>query len=180
MYSFRSIATLAFLALFGCGTDLAPSSSDQRPSVLCGTPGPHICQLAPNFTLTDSLGSSVTLSTVLSSPTTSGVVMYFTMWCPTCTADMSIMRDWIMPSYPNVTFFAVDYVSASPSQARDAEINNGFSGSGFIVLADTNRTVYGQYHATMGTTVVVDKNGVIMMNESFKSDKLQSTLAGLP
>jgi peroxiredoxin len=180
MYFFRFLVCLVLFALAGCGTDLAPSGADQRPSVQCGTTGPQVCQIAPDFTLSDSLGNTVTLSSVLSSPTTSGVVMYFTMWCSVCSTDMTLMRDWIIPIYPHVKFFAVDYVSSTVSQARSAEIDNGFDGSGFTVLADTNRDVYNRYNATMAATVVIDRNGVIMMNENYKSTKLQSVLAALP
>ncbi len=180
MYSFKLSICLFLLIFAGCGTDLVPSGKDQQPPVQCGTTGPQVCQIAPDFTLSDSLGNTVTLSSVLSSPTTSGVVMYFTMWCPTCTTDMTLMRDWIIPNYPNVRFFAVDYVSSSVANARDAEVSNGFEGSGFTVLADTNLDVYNLYGATMAATVVIDRNGVVRMNEIYKSAKLQSILASLP
>jgi hypothetical protein len=66
------------------------------------------------------------------------------------------------------------------ADARNAEVSNGYDGSGFIILADTQQTVLNLYKAAMGTTVVVDRNGVIMMNENYKSAKLQSVLAALP
>jgi hypothetical protein len=101
------------------------------------------------------------------------------MWCPVCDTDMTNMRS-IMPAFPYVTFLVADYVSGTVADARNAEVSNGYAGSGFIILADTQQTVLNLYNATMGTTVVIDRNGVIMMNESYKSDKLQSVLAGLP
>jgi peroxiredoxin len=163
--------------LASCGTDLLPSGTDKRPPVQCGSVGPNVCQNAPDFTLSDSLGTSVTMSTSLAS--SKGVVLYFTMWCPVCDTDMTNMRS-IMPAFPNVTFLVADYVSGTVADARNAEVSNGYAGSGFIILADTQQTVLNLYNATMGTTVVIDRNGVIMMNESYKSDKLQSVLAGLP
>ncbi len=169
MYFSRFILSFLLLVLLSCGTDLAPSATDKHMSD----------QHAPDFTLSDTLGNTVTLSSVLSAPSTSGVVMYFTMWCPTCTTDMDLMRDWIMPNFPHVRFFAVDYVSATVAQARDAEVSNGFDGSGFIVLADTDLAVSNLYNAGMATTVVIDRNGVIRMNELYKSDKLQSVLGTL-
>ncbi len=175
----RICAVFLIFALASCGTDLAPSSADRRPPVLYGSPGSRVGQTAPDFTLSDSLGNPVTLSSTLSAPTTSGVVIYFTMWCSTCTADMALIRDSIMPAYPNVVFFAVDYVSASVAQARGEEISNGFDGSGFIVLADTDRSVSAAYNATMATTVVIDRNGLVKMNEFFKSEKLLATLSTL-
>ncbi len=173
------ILTLLLIALAGCGTDLYPSRGDQRPIVRSGSTGPQVGQRAPNFTVSDTLGNTLTLSSVLSSPTTSGVVLYFTMWCPTCVSDMDLIQYSIIPGHPDITFFAVDYVSATVSEARNAEIDYGFDGSGFIVLADTDRNILNKYNATMATTVVIDKSGVIRMNESFKSDRLQSVLATL-
>ncbi len=177
---FSRIVFMLLLLLAGCGTDLAPSAKDKRPPVLCGSTGYSVCQSAPDFTLSDTLGNSVTLSTVLSAPSTSGVVMYYTMWCSVCTTDMTLMRDWIIPNYPNVKVLAIDYVSSTVAEARYAEVSNGFDGSGFTVLADTNRTVYNLYNATMATTVVIDRNGIIRMNETFKSSKLINVLATLP
>lgn len=175
----NKIALCTLLILSSCGTDLIPSGADKRPQVQCGTIGPNVCQQAQDFTLSDTLGSSVTLSSVLSSPTTSGAVLYFTMWCPVCDTDMTDMRS-MMPAFPNVSFLIVDYVSGTVADARNAEVSNGYDGSGFIVLADTQQTVLNLYKATMGTTVVINRNGVVMMNETYKSAKLQSILAALP
>jgi peroxiredoxin len=169
------------ILLAGCGNmldDLAPSGADKR-QVQCGIPGPDVCQYAPDFTLSDTQGSSVTLSTVV--PGVHGVVLYFTMWCPICDSHMSNMKDSVITQYPAVRFFAVDYVSATAAEAGSAESSNGFAGSGFTVLADTHQTALTLYHATMGTTVVIDGNGVVRMNEDYKDGvRLQSVLAGLP
>jgi peroxiredoxin len=154
------------LVLGGCG-DLNPSGADKQPPA----------QNAPDFTLSDTLGNSVTLSTIL--PTTHGMVLYFTMWCPVCTTQMSNMQSVMIPQFPNVRFFAVDYVSGSVADARQTQISNGFAG--VTVLADTSQAVLNEYQATMGTTVVIDSAGVIRMNEDYKDGtRLQSILAGLP
>jgi len=170
------------LVLAGCGTqdDLFPSSSDRTPPVQPGSSGSAVSQRAPDFTVSDSLGNIVTLSSVI--PPRKGAVLYFTMWCPTCDAHMSYIRDNLIsqPSYSNVVFFAVDYVSGSVAEARNAELTNGYGGSGFIVLADTSQTILNLYHATMATTIVIDKNRIVQMNEQFKAAKLQDTLAALP
>lgn len=159
--------------------DLNPSDSDKRTATQPGTTGPAVGQNAPDFTLSDTLGNSVTLSSVF--PSVQGVVIYFTMWCPICDTHMSNMQSSQIPSFPNVRFYAVDYVSATVADARNAEISNGFEGSGFTVLADTHQTVLGLYEATMGTTVVIDRTGVIRMNEDYKDgSRLQTVLSGLP
>jgi peroxiredoxin len=170
------------LVLLGCGSvkdDLLPSGSDKRPSVQQGTTGPAVGQNAPDFTVSDTLGNTVTLAAFL--PSHRGVVLYFTMWCPTCDSHMSLIRDNFISQYPDVLFFAVDYVSGSVAAARNAEVSNGYAGSGFVVLADTTQVILTEYSATMGTTVVIDKNGIVQMNEDFKNgSKLQSVLEGLP
>ncbi len=165
------------LVLAACG-DLSPSGTDKRPPIVPGTVGPNVGQIAPDFTLPDSLGDNVALSTVV--PSAKGVVLYFTMWCPTCDAHMSDMRGAVIPAFPNARFFAVDYVCASVAEARASEIANGYVGSGFTVLADIGANVLGAYAATMGTTVVIDNTGVIRMSEDYRDGSdLRSVLAGL-
>ncbi len=174
---------LITICLAGCGgmmDDLNPSNSDKQSTVQAGTVGPSVGQNAPDFTLSDSLGTSVTLSSVLTGTAVNGVVLYFTMWCPTCDIHMSSMQSSQIPMFPNVRFYAVDYVSSTVAGARNSELSNGYEGSGFIVLADTVQTVLNLYHGTMGTTVVIDKTGVIRMNEDYKDDRLTATLTSLP
>jgi peroxiredoxin len=180
---FCALLITVFL-LGGCGNmmnDLYPSGDNKVPPAMPGTIGPAVGQNAPDFTLSDTLGNSVTLSSVVTSTGVRGVVLYFTMWCPVCDTHMSAMRSGFIPQNPDVRFFAVDYVSGSVSAARASEIANGYDGSGFTVLADTQQTVLANYQATMGSTVVVDKSGVIRMNEDFKDGtRLQAALAALP
>jgi peroxiredoxin len=180
----NSLLVLLLVLIAGCGDmmdDLAPSGSDMRPSVQCGVTGPGICQNAPDFTLIDTLGNTVMLSSVVSTTGLRGSVLYFTMWCPVCDMHMSHMRANVMPAFPDVRFFAVDYVSGSVADARSAEISAGYDGSGITVLADTQQTVLGLYQATMGTTVVIDANGVVRMNEDYKDGaKLSAVLSALP
>jgi peroxiredoxin len=171
-----------FLVLLaGCSgrmDDLNPSGNDKRPPIQCGIPGPGVCQIAPDFTLSNTLRGSLTLSSELTTTNTKGVVLYFTMWCPLCDTDMNNMRNFIS-ALPNVRFFAVDYVSGSVAGAAQTQLADGFSD--FIVLADTQQTVLHQYQATMGTTVVIDSAGVVRMNESYKDGtRLQAALSSLP
>ena len=174
-----------FLVLLaGCGgmmDDLNPPAKDKRPPLQTGSPGSAVSQTAPDFTLPDTLGNSFTLSSALTTTDTKGVVLYFTMWCPSCQLDMTSIQNSFIPAFPNVRFVAVDYVSDSVANAAQAELDNGFSGSGFTVLADTQQTVLNLYHATMETTVVIDATGVVRMNESYKNGaRLQAVLSALP
>jgi peroxiredoxin len=172
------------LLLTSCGAvtdDLAPSGADKRPSVQTGTSGPAVGQSAPDFTLPDTLGHSVTLSSELTISTLRGAVLYFTMWCPICDSHMSHMLSATIPRFPTVRFFAVDYVSGAVTDARNAEVADGFADSAFTVLADVHQTVLGSFQATMGTTVVIDKAGIIRMSEDYKDgSRLEAVLEGLP
>jgi peroxiredoxin len=181
---FANIFLLLFLLMFigACGSvsdDLNPSGADQRPPVQTGTTGPAVGQRATDFTLSDTLGNNITLSSVI--PQVKGVVIYFTMWCPICDTHMSNMRSNVVPLYPRVRFFLVDYVSGSVADARNAQVSNGYAGPAFTVLADTNQAVLGAYAATMGTTVVIDSTGIIRMNEDYKDGvRLTDILRNLP
>lgn len=184
MGSVKYAILLMLVLLPGCGgmtDDLLPSGSDKRPAVQCGIPGSAVCQNAPDFTLTDTLGTSVTLSSVITGTGVRGAVLYFTMWCPICDTHMNNMLTYILPVHPDVRFFLVDYVSGSVADAANAQLVNGYWGSGFTVLADIDQSVLSQYQATMGTTVVVDASGVVRMNEDYKDGvRLQSVLNALP
>jgi peroxiredoxin len=179
----NSVLVLLLVLFTGCGgmmDDLNPSGKDERPPIQCGITGPGVCQTALDFTLSDTLGNSVTLSSELTSTALNGVVLYFTMWCPVCKGDMTNILIYEMPSFPNVRFFAVDYVSGTVANARAAQLNDGYPGTEFMVLVDTGQSILNSYKATMGTTVVVDKAGVVQMNEEYKNGtRLHSVLSGL-
>jgi len=178
------LVMLLLILLTGCSgmtDDLFPTGSDKRPSVQCGVTGPMVCQIGPDFTLTDTLGNSVTLSSVVTTTGVQGAVLYFTMWCPICDTHMSHMQTYVIPAYPNVRFFVVDYVSGSVADAQNAQLINGYAAAAFTVLVDTDQSVLNLYQATMGTTIVIDSAGVVHMNEDYKDGvRLQNVLAGLP
>jgi hypothetical protein len=98
-----------------------------------------------------------------------GVVLYFTMWCPTCDSHMSHMRRHLVPDFPNVKFFVIDYVSGSVSYARDSQIDNGYAGPDFEVLVDTDQTLVQLFRGTMGITVLLDYAGRILLNEDYRN-----------
>jgi peroxiredoxin len=175
----RLLVLLFLAACSGMTDDLAPSGDDKRPTVQEGTTGPAVGQRAPDFTLPDTLGGTFTLSSAL--PAKKGVVLYFTMWCPVCDEHMSHLRSEVIPHYPDVGFYAVDFVSGSVAQARDAQVSSGYANAGFTVLADTEQAVYDAYNGSMGCTVVVDGSGVVRMNEDYKNGaRLEEVLKELP
>jgi peroxiredoxin len=178
MYSARKLClSLVLLVLAGCGDNLIPSGADKRPPVQAGSTGPSVGQQAPDFSVPDSNGTSVTLASALASR--KAIVLYFTMWCPVCDSHMSHLRD-AMPQFPGVGFYAVDYVSGSVTDAAISASANGFAGS-FRILADTGHTLQNSLQGTMGTTVVIDSAGTIRFNEDYQNgSRLAATLAALP
>lgn len=168
---------VVLLTLAGCGDNLLPSGSDKRPAVIAGSTGSAVGQKAPDFSVTDSNGTAVSLASALA--TRKGIVLYFTMWCPICDSHMSNMRDKI-PSFPDVGFYAVDYVSGSVAEAAGSASANGFASS-YLILADTGHQLLNTFQATMGTTVIIDNTGIVRMNEDYRDGAhLGSVLAGLP
>ena len=167
------------LSLTACGDNLLPSGDDQRPQVQPGTTGPLVGQNAPDFSVQDTSGATVTLASALAGKR--GAVLYFTMWCPICDSHMSNMLSTTIPLFPDVRFLAVDYVSGSVADARSAEVSNGYAGTPFTVVADVSHALLTGYEGTMGTTVVVDKTGVIRMSEDYRDgSRLRAVLTGLP
>ena len=177
---FHRLLIFALIAtLTGCG-DLYPSGEDKRQPVDTSTVGSAVGQIAPDFSLLDTESNAVTMSAELVS--TDGIVLYFTMWCPICDAHMSHMRTQVIPNYPNVKFYIVDYVSGTVELSRTAQVDNGYTD--LTVLVDNVQEVMTLYDATMGTTVVIENagsHGIVRMNEDYKdSTRLVETLNALP
>lgn len=172
----------ALLGLSGCDgitDDLLPSGDDNQPSVEAGTSGTRVGQISPDFPVEvlDTLGQPRGLYDELDRST--GVVLYFTMWCPICDSHMSHMRKEVMPDFPTVQFFLVDFVSGSVEASRAAQVEKEYED--IETLVDINQVLLSSYHASMGTTVVIDSAGnIVRMNEDYKdSVKLVETLQAL-
>lgn len=176
----RAIAVGALLLVAGCQEitdDLSPSGTDRRPDVVAGSMGTQVGQQSPDFAVQDTLGNSYALSTELA--TADAVVLYFTMWCPICDSHASHMRSAIIPDFPRVKFFLVDYVTGSITASRSAQLSNGYASS--MVWVDVDQSLFGLYQASMGTTVVIDSAGIVKMNEDYKDGvKLRAVLDALP
>jgi hypothetical protein len=167
MYFSRIFVLLFFFAVIaGCGDNLFPSGEDKRPPVLAGSSGGGVSQKAPDFSIPDINSTSVTLASSTSGK--KGAVIYFTMWCPICDSHMSSMRASVVPLFPDVNFFLVDYVSGSIAGAAESASADGYTGGVFTTLADINHTLTGIFQGTMGTTVVIDSSGIVRMNEDYR------------
>jgi peroxiredoxin len=173
----KLMMALLVLGLTGCQDNLNPSGSDERPEVVTGIIGNQVGQIAPDFTIESTVNTFHTLSSELA--TKDGVVLYFTMWCPVCDSHMSHMRSNYIASYPDVQFFLIDYVNGTVTNARSAQLSSGYSS--VDVLADIDHTAMNLYDGTMGTTVVIDGNGIVQMNQDYSNgSKLGQVLSTLP
>jgi len=167
---------LLLLTLTGCGgtsDDLIPSGQDKRPPVTAGESGGRPGNISPNFALITTDNQTFTLSDYRQGSAKGGdaVVLYFTMWCPVCSAQMDQIQFDIMPKFPTakITYLAVDYLSGDTAITRQSQQDAGFNGGGWLAAADPGQVVTSIYKATMGTTVVIDKNGLVRMNEDFRT-----------
>lgn len=181
MYTVKAVVALLVMMTVSCGgtmDDLNPSGADNTQTSGAGATGGTDGWKASDFTVSDSLGRSVSLYGELE--TASAVVLYFTMWCPVCSAHSDHMLTNTVPLYPDVKFFLVDYVSGAVSAAREAQVSNGYANTAFGVLVDSSGSILSSFGATMGTTVVVSKSGEVTMKEDYKDGTaLQNALASL-
>ena len=173
------ILIFSILALLGCQDftdDLNPSSNDERPSVTEGSIGSQPGQKTENFTVSDSKGNSVSLNDELAS--VDAVVLYFTMWCPTCDSHMDHIRSHLVDDFPNVRFLIVDYVTGSVSNARASQLASGYAS--FTVLSDADLNLFNTYRGSMGSTVIINQAGTVLLNEDYKNgEKIRETLSSL-
>ncbi len=177
MFSAKWIVLPALLAamIAACGNNLIPSGEDKRITTTASA-GHAVGQTAPDFSMPDTAGGTVSLSALNAAG--KPVVLYFTMWCPICDAHMQHMQSTAMAQYPNAVYVAVDYLSGSVAVAADAQNSAGYASSPFVVGVDVGQAVLNTFHATMGTTVVIDKTGIVRMNEDYKDGTALLTVLG--
>jgi len=177
-------AIVVLLLVAACGPmmdDLDPSGKDRRPAVEPGSVGGLPGQTAADFTLPLTNGGFFTLGDHVAggSDPADATVLYWTMWCPVCSGHMDQIQFNIIPLFAgfDVRYVVVDYVNSTVELSARAQQEAGFGSSPFLVAADTSGTVTALYSATMGTTVVIDSSGTVLMNEDFKTgDNLISVL----
>jgi thiol-disulfide isomerase/thioredoxin len=99
------------------------------------------------------------------------------MWCPLCDSHMSSIRQNVKSDYPNVIFLTVDYVSGSVNQSRSSQLANGYASE--TVIPDVSQALVKQFAGTMGSTIVIQSDNTILMNEDYKEGKLLQILNNL-
>jgi peroxiredoxin len=180
MCSSKLLGILLLVGLLsGCGDNLLPSGEDKRPPVQAGSSGGSVSQKAPDFSVPDINGIIVTRTS--STAGKRGAVLYFTMWCSICEVHINHLQESVMPQFPDVRFYLVDYVSGSVKGAADSATANGYAGGPFPILADFDHQLSSNFQGTMGTTVVIDSSGTVRMNEDFQNgSRLVAALSALP
>ncbi len=172
---FLLFSVLVFLTACGEITDdLNPSSSDQREDVVDGSIGNMPGQILSDFTIIDTENNDFTLSEHLNGGTTPAdvIVLYFTMWCPVCLSHTDHIHNFIIPQFSGrgtVVYALVDYVSGSVSITRASAEANGYANSVFTILADEDQQLFNQLNAAMGSVVVIDNDGTILLNEDYRT-----------
>ncbi len=178
----------ALLTLTACGNmvdDLNPSGDDLRPTVVANSIGSQPLQKAADFAAPATNNTTFKLSDYLAGGpfAADAVVLYFTMWCPICLSHTDHLLFNIIPQFQGrgtTTYVLVDYVSGSIASTTVSEAVNGYAGSVFKTIADENQSILTQLNGAMGKTIVIDAQGVIQMNEDFKTGaKLISVLNNL-
>lgn len=155
--------------------DLNPSGSDKRVDGVAGEIGPHLGQKIADFSLTTTEGNIYTRDELLAAG--QPLVFYFTLWCPICDTHMSHYRNQLAPDFPGVNYLPVDFVSGGISASRDSQISAGYRN--VTTLVD-DRTLEKAVEGSMGTTVVVGLDGLIHLNEDYKTgDRLRQVLETL-
>ena len=181
----RSYLLVTMLMLASCGNmadDLNPSSDDLRPGVVANSIGSQPGQKAADFSAPATNGTTFKLSDYLAGGpfASDAIVLYFTMWCPICISHTDNLLYNVIPQFQGrgtTTYVLVDYVSGSIASTTVSEAVNGYAGSVFTTIADENQTILTQLNGSMGKTVVMDAQGIIRMNEDYRTGtKLIQTL----
>jgi len=123
--------------------------------------GPNVGKVAPDFTLTSTTGSSVTLSALRGEPV---LLEFMDVDCPHCQNEATNVLSSLYTAYnARVHFFSVD-VNFVPPDDTDTRINafKTTYNTPWTYALDSTRTVQTTYGITSTpTTYILDRNGVI-------------------
>jgi peroxiredoxin len=127
--------------------------------------------LAQDFTLTDSNGTSHTLSAYRGNV----VVLYFAMWCTTCRANtLELQQEIYLPlKDKGVNVFAVDYLGNKQPEVRSIVHDLKLA---YPALLD-NQTLTNRYDGKMSLTLVIDRKSVIRYYDFYDFEKVTAAVA---
>jgi peroxiredoxin len=142
-----------------------PSKGDSTDTGSSPDTGKNAYSKAPDFTLKDVQGRSVSLASHKGKVV---LINFWATWCPPCKAEMPSMNKL----YNEMKSRGFEVISISTdnslSAVKDFLAKNRLD---FLVLFDENRTVARQYHVfSMPTTFLIDRNGMIVDKFSGEED----------
>jgi thiol-disulfide isomerase/thioredoxin len=148
-------AVLASGLLVGCGGG-TPTTSGTTPSV---TAAPEKGKPAPDFTLTDLDGKTVTLSSLKGKRV---LINFWATWCVPCFNEMPYFQAvYKNNAYKDLAFLSID-VGESSSRTSGYMEKNAFSFK--QVLVDSKSDVALKYGIQfLPTTIMIDADGIIKL-----------------
>ncbi len=143
------------LATALAGSSCAPpqtAASERLPVT-----GWQIGNVAPDFTLADPDGKSISLTDYRGKPV---VINFWATWCPSCVAEMPYLQQmYNQQSSKGLTFFAVN-IQENPAKVRDFFSKYALS---LPVLFDFTGNTSSKYGvSSIPSTFFIDGNGVII------------------
>jgi len=124
--------------------------------------GPNVGQQAPDFTLSTSMGGTVTLSAFRGTPV---LLEFMDVDCPPCQTEAGTVLSSLYGNYSGrIRFLSVDvsFVGATDTDARINDFRTRYNTPWEYAL-DGSRSVQGAYGVrSTPTTFIVDRNGVIL------------------
>ncbi len=154
-----AIVLVGLLATQGCTPSAQDITKDRQPGPPPPSklpPAPEVGRLAPDFTLIDLEGDSVTLSDFQGKAV---FINFWATWCPPCRAEMPEIEA-VYQEYKSkdVVVIGVDLLEAE-SEVRQYVKQGGYS---WIFLIDTTGEVVNNYGvAAIPTSFFLDKEGII-------------------
>lgn len=147
---------LALVLAAGCGNGGTPSPTGS-PSPTETPVGPAEGKIAPDFTLTNTAGETVTLSSLRGSPV---LINFWATWCVPCGEEMPFMEQVYQTYTPKgLVFLSID-IGQNAQTVQDYMAGHSLT---FPVLLDSDQKViidtYG--FQNVPTTIVIGKDGVI-------------------
>ena len=139
-------------------TQLANTSRIDRFKPAGSGPEPRVGAEAPDFTLTDTGGNEVTLSSLRGKPV---MVNFWATWCPPCRAEIPEIVKLYTETDDNARPYEVLGVATQSDNATIKAFSQEFNMT-FPLLPDAEGRVVSSYHVLPSpTTFFVDGEGII-------------------
>lgn len=142
------------------------------------TEAPIAGYIAPQFTLTSTVGEEIALADYLGQPV---VLNFWATWCPPCRAEMPHFQAASVKYNGQAMILGVD-------QGEPASIVSDFGSAlniSYPLLVDQDNSVNRSYGVSaLPTTVLIDSKGVVaevitgIVNQAVLEDRIERLIAG--